>query len=125
MKHGEIPRDSLSGVVGLILAAGASTRMRPLGNKLTQLIDDERRLVSVPIDAMHEAGIDLVFVVLGSDAESLRAFLRDRPLSYVFNPEWEMGLGSSIAAGVRGILELHRPKAIMVCLGDLPGLRAE
>ncbi len=110
--------------MGLVLAAGASMRMRPLPNKLTQRIDDERVLVAVPVDAMIEAGIDPVFVVLGNEGASVREFLGERTPTYLSHPGWEAGIGSSIAAGVRGILETHRPKGILVCVGDLPGLRA-
>jgi len=112
-------------VVGLVLAAGASTRMAPERHKLIQAMGDGRPLVVVVIDAMQDAGVDPVFVVTGADSAVIRKALRDRKRMWIQNSGWEAGMGSSIAAGVRGILESGSPAGILVSVGDLPGLRAE
>jgi len=111
-------------VVGLVLAAGASSRMGPGLNKLTEVVAG-KPLVAGPVDAMHAAGIDSVFVVTGHEAEAIRASLHDRECRFIHHAGWSAGMGSSIAAGVRQLLDAIEPAGILVSVGDLPDLRAD
>ena len=111
-------------VVGLVLAAGASRRMGPETNKLCVEVEG-KPLVAGPVDAMLEAGIDPVFVVTGYQSEQIRSALGARPCVYLDAPLWKEGMGATMAAGVREILERIDAGGLLVCVGDLAGLRTE
>ena len=115
---------SASRVAGLVLAAGSSERMGPDRNKLVEEVGG-RALVAIAVDALGAAGIDPVFVVTGSEAEAVRACLADRDVRFLHHPGWAEGMGSSLAAGMRGVREHGAFDGLLVCVGDLPGLRAE
>ncbi len=111
-------------VAGLVLAAGSSERMGPDLNKLVETVGG-RALVAIAVDALCGAGIDPVFVVTGSEAGAVRGCLADREVRFLDHAGWQEGMGSSLAAGVRGVLEHVAVDGILVCVGDLPGLRSE
>jgi molybdenum cofactor cytidylyltransferase len=117
------PAPSL-GVVGLVLAAGASRRMGEATNKLCLEVDG-KALVAGPVDAMLDAGIDTVFVVTGYQRSDVRSALGGRAIIFLDHPGWGSGMGSSIAAGLRGILTHCDPSGVLICVGDLAGLRGE
>jgi len=112
-------------IAGLVLAAGASSRMGATTNKLLQVVRG-RPLVMGPIEAMREVLGPGLLIVLGHEAERLRETL-DPALATTLNPAWDDGMGSSIAHGVQTLLSSQsseRPRGILVCVGDLPGLEA-
>lgn len=111
-------------VAGLVLAAGSSSRMGPDLNKLSAVVDG-KPLVAGPVDVMRDAGIDPVYVVTGYQGDVVRTALAERRCVFIEHPDWAAGMGASIAAGVRGLLARAEPKGIMICVGDLAGLRAE
>ena len=84
---------------GLILAAGASTRMgqpkalllTPAGIPLTQH----------QANLLRQAGCDEVLVVLGSDFKYITSQIPN--CITVHNPNWETGRFSSIQAGLRAL----------------------
>jgi len=109
-------------VIGLVLAAGASTRMGPACNKLVEEVDG-RAIVRRPVEAMLEAGVATVLVVAGFEAERVGAALEGLPCRVLRHADWAEGMGSSLAFGVREAVRLG-PSALLVSVGDLPGLRA-
>ena len=112
-------------IAGLVLAAGNSSRMGPERNKLVEEVAG-RPLVAGPVDALLEAGIELVLVVTGFEADRVRSALGDRACRFVHHDAWAEGMGSTLAHGVRTILALASPPdALLVSVGDLPGLRAQ
>jgi CTP:molybdopterin cytidylyltransferase MocA len=112
------------GLAGIVLAAGRSARMGPERNKLVEPVAG-RPLVAWPVDALLEAGIAPVFVVVGFESDRIRTALRGRPCRFVEHAEWPEGMGSSLARAMRELLaESPLPEAVLVCVGDLPGLRA-
>ncbi len=112
-------------IAGIVLAAGNSSRMGPEHNKLVEEIAG-RPLVAGPVDALLEAGIGPVFVVTGFEAERVRLALGNRACRFVQHDAWAEGMGSTLAHGVRAILALATPPdALLVSVGDLPGLRAQ
>lgn len=117
---------SLDGrIVGLVLAAGASTRMGAARNKLLLPIEG-RPLIAWPVAALAARQVESVFVVLGHEAAAVRKALGDgekRGLRFVEYPNWERGMGASIAFGMESILALGSPSAVVISVGDLPGLR--
>ena len=111
-------------IAGIVLAAGRSSRMGPERNKLVEEVGG-RPLVAWPIDAMLEAGIDPVLVVTGFEAERIRIALGNRRCRFVHHEAWCEGMGSSLARAMAEIRALTPPPdAVLVCVGDLPGLRA-
>jgi molybdenum cofactor cytidylyltransferase len=98
--------------------------MGPERNKLVEPIAG-RPLVAWPVDACLEAGIDPVLVVTGFEAERVRLALGERDCRYVQHAGWSEGMGSTLARGMQALRALSpRSDAVLVCVGDLPGLRA-
>lgn len=103
---------------GIILAAGAATRM----GRLKQLLPYRgKTLVEHAVEQALAAGFDPVIVVLGAEADSVRATLSARPVTLVENSLWHLGMGSSIAAGVGVLAEAQ---AVAVMLADQPLVEA-
>lgn len=109
-------------VVGLVLAAGASKRMGPDQNKLIQRIGD-RLLLRRVVDVFRDAEVAPIFAVLGHQADAVEPTL-GRGIDVIRHEDWAQGMGSSIARGVSGVEAAHHPDAFLLCVGDLPGLRA-
>jgi molybdenum cofactor cytidylyltransferase len=88
----------------VVLAAGASRRFGP-DNKLLADMGGEplvRRVVKVAASC----GISHVVVVTGHDRHAVEQSLRDVPaVRFASNPNWELGMGSSIAIGVSALAE--------------------
>ncbi|MFO0688342.1 MAG: nucleotidyltransferase family protein [Myxococcota bacterium] len=120
------PEAPLTGaVVAIVLAAGRSARMGSERNKLVEEVGG-RPLIAWPVDALRGAGIERIVVVTGFEAERVEAALAGRGCTFVHHAGWAEGMGSSLACGARRILAgPERPEAILVCVGDLPGLRAD
>ncbi len=113
-------------VAAVILAAGRSTRMGPQ-NKLL-LPFQGKPLVLHTVDAALASQVDSVIVVLGHEADRVRAALGDRtggdrPVELVPNPLFTDGLSASLRAGVAVLPD--RVDAALVCLGDMPNVTAE
>lgn len=108
-------------ISAIVLAAGAGTRFG--GTK--QVVEVRGKpLAQYAIDAATEAGVDEVVVVLGHDAELVRAAVRLPGVGrWVVNPAHSTGMASSLAVG----LEHADPssEAAIVLLGDQPGINAQ
>jgi molybdenum cofactor cytidylyltransferase len=110
-------------VGGVILAAGASTRMgTPKQAIQVQGMSMLRRTVTAAVNG----GCSPVVVVTGAHAETSRCELNGLEVEEVFNPDWETGMGTSIRTGF-GALERVAPNiigaVILVC--DQPAVTAE
>lgn len=85
-------------VAGIVLAAGASRRL----HQPKQLVRWRGRpLVWHAAWAALEAGLSPVVVVGGSEGEGVRAALKDLPVLYVPNPDWDLGQSTSVRVGLR------------------------
>lgn len=96
-------------ITGLVLAAGAGTRM---GTPKAELLVDGRRLVDRALAALVEGGCEPVLAVVREGV--------DVPCRVV-NPAPERGLRSSLALGLDAAGETD---AVAVLLADLPGVTA-
>lgn len=102
----------------LILAAGASSRM----GRTKQLLPWEgTTLLGNAIRNARASDAGCVAVVLGANAASIQKQIPKNNLEIVENAEWQSGLGSSIACGVKFLLEKYpKKKAILTMLADQP-----
>jgi molybdenum cofactor cytidylyltransferase len=107
----------------VILAAGASSRM----GKSKQLLEyGGQTLVRRAALAAQEAGCNPVVVVTGADAEELEKELHGLDLRTAINPEWESGIGSSIRAGIRAVMETNdKVTALVFMLCDQPHVTSD
>jgi len=65
-----------------------------------------------------------VVVVLGARAQDILQQIEGRA-EVVINPQWEQGMGSSIAMGIRYVMGKDpHPKAVLIMVGDQPFLDA-
>ena len=106
-------------VLGLVLAAGGSTRMgRP--KQLAEL--DGRPLLAHVLQAVADAPVDRVVVALGARADEVRARVDLGRAEPVVVEDWAAGMGHVLASA------LARPgqdakdawEAVVVLLGDQP-----
>src|ERR1700693_2762675 len=108
---GQAPRP----VAGIVLAAGASTRMGK--NKMFLELDGESILKRTAGRALA-SGLDPVIVVLGHEAERARAELTSLPVFPVINPDYPHGINTSLKAGVAAVSA--DCAAVVVLLADMP-----
>lgn len=100
----------------IVLAAGTSSRMGGR-NKLLLEVGGEplvRRVVGTAV----EAGLDPVVVVVGHEADGVRAALDGIACRTVDNPDYERGMTTSLRAGIAA-LPAGTPAAVMI-LADMP-----
>lgn len=103
-------------IAGVILAAGAATRM----GRLKQLLPYRgKTFLQHAVEQAASAGLSPVVVVVGAQAEIVADAIRSERVQIVRNDAWETGMGSSIAAGVR-YLEPSEVSAIAILLADQP-----
>lgn len=108
-------------VSGVVLAAGAATRM----GRAKQLLEIAGRpLVQYVVDAALASRLDEVVVVLGHEADAVRAALApDARVRTVSNPAFVDGQITSLRCGLAAVSP--RADAAAVLLGDEPSLGSE
>lgn len=106
----------------LLLAAGASSRM---GQPKMFLTYEGKTLLQHT--AAVAAGISHpVFVVAGEHYAAMKTSLAAFPVHLIHHEQWQLGIGSSIAAGIGGILRAgYRPDAVIITVCDQPFLHTE
>jgi len=82
-----------------------------------------RPMLAWVVDTILATAARPVWVVTGHQADAVRAALGDREVRFVHNAQHAEGIGASIRAGVRALAPAL--DGVLVCLGDLPDLRAE
>jgi molybdenum cofactor cytidylyltransferase len=102
-------------ISGIVLAAGASTRM----GAFKQLLPLGDRVVIQVVVARIARKVERTFAVLGHRAEEVQRALRDYPVECVYNPDYSAGMLSSVKCGIRAAA---RADAYLICLGDQPGI---
>src|ERR1700730_8484911 len=109
-------------IAGIVLAAGGSTRM---GRPQMLLPAGGGTLLSSAVAPPREAGVERVVVVFGDRAEEVRGGARlpaDPRLVFVVCAGWRDGMASSLK---RGLEAFAGADAVVVALGDQPGVTAE
>jgi molybdenum cofactor cytidylyltransferase len=112
-------------VAGLILAAGASSRM---GERLKLLMKKGgTSLIRYIVTEALGSALDLVVPVLGHGAKELKKELDPEPdnqrLNIIENKNWRTGISSSIIAGLRTIEDNY--DHCMIILADMPFITRE
>ena len=103
-------------IVGLVLAAGAGTRFGAT-KQLAEL--DGRALLQHAVDAANAAaGLDRVVVVLGHEADCVRAAIDPGRAEVVVATDWAEGQSGSLRVGLAAAGDAV--DAIVVLLGDQP-----
>lgn len=101
----------------LLLAAGHSERM---GEAKQLLPWGESTLIEHQIAVLMRTGHPVV-AVLGSGSERIRPLVERFPVDIEVNREWKRGMGTSIAAGVKRVMESDpQAKGILITLVDQP-----
>jgi CTP:molybdopterin cytidylyltransferase MocA len=100
--------------VGLILAAGAGRRFGST-KQLAEL--HGRPLLAHALEAMLAAGLERVIVVLGHDAEAIRARVDFGAAEVVIAEDWADGQAASLR---RGLAAAGAADAVVITLGDQP-----
>jgi molybdenum cofactor cytidylyltransferase len=106
-------------ISGIVLAAGTSSRF---GETKQLVIVGGKPLVLHAVDALRDAGVDEMLVVVGHDEDAVRAVLPDdvRPIR---NPAYRDGQATSLAAALHDVD--GSSEAAVVLLADQPGVIAE
>ena len=106
-------------IPAVVLAAGKSTRMGRA--KATLPIGDRDTFLTRIIRTFHEAAVDDVVLVVGHDADAVRASVARVGLAarVVVNADYESGQLSSLLTGLRAV---NRPgvRAMLLTLVDVP-----
>ncbi|MBC8220489.1 MAG: nucleotidyltransferase family protein [Proteobacteria bacterium] len=103
-------------ISSIILAAGESRRMGTQ-NKLLLQIGSEV-LIRKFVESVCASAADAVLVVLGHEAEKIKAVLQDQTVRFVNNTCFEEGMTTSIQSGVKAAST--ESTGLMICLADLP-----
>lgn len=108
-------------ITAILLAAGESRRMGRV-NKLLLPVG-ETTLVERMAHTVRQSKADEVLVVLGHEADRVRAALAGHDVTFVINDRYREGMTTSIQAGVRAA----SPEAagFLICLSDLPLIEPE
>ncbi len=108
-------------ITAIVLAAGESRRM---GRANTLLLPfGETTLSARVVRTVRQSEAGDVIVVLGHEADRVRAVLEGDGVTIVENDRYREGMTTSIHAGVRAA----SPEAVgfMICLSDLPLIEPE
>ena len=111
-------------IVGVLLAAGSARRFDGTQKLLASVPNrnGERAvpLVRLAVLGLCEAGLDHV-VVLGREAEAVRACVADIGSTFVVNPAFSSGMSSSLRVGVEHALaHWQAVDGLLIALGDQP-----
>ena len=106
-------------IAGVLLAAGMSSRMGQ--NKLFLSLGG-RTVLERAVATALDAGLEPLVVVIGHEADRVRAALAGIPASLAFNPDHARGQNTSIAAGVAALPP--DADAAVVMLADMPRVDA-
>lgn len=103
-------------VVGILLAAGTSSRFGEQNKLLVEL--DGEPLVRHAARSLLAGSVDEVVVIVGYQAGLVRDALSGLDLEIIENPAFAAGQATSVATGIRAVRD--RTDAVLFALGDMP-----
>ncbi len=106
-------------IAGCVLAAGRASRFGSV-KQLAEL--DGRPLLEHVLETVSSAGLDRVVVVLGAEADLILERVDMHGAEPVLCERWSEGQSASLACG---LAELEDADAVVIVLGDQPGVSAE
>lgn len=106
-------------VTAIVLAAGKSTRM---GRNKLLLPWGETTVIEHVVATLRKGGVEEVVVVAGHEADRIRAALKESQVRLFENSAFDLGLGSSIAVGVRAA---PAADGYLIVLSDMPYMPPE
>jgi len=101
----------------IILAAGSSSR---LGRPKQQLEFRGTTLLENAIQAGLQAGCSSLTVVLGAFHQDIKPLVASKGVKTVVHLDWQLGMGSTIKAGMEALLADEAPDQVMLMLCDQP-----
>lgn len=110
-------------IAAVVLAAGASRRMGRA--KMLLPLPGGKSVLAASVAPLLEAGLERVVVVLGGEAERVRreaGLPEDARLRLAVNERWREGMSTSLRCGLHAAPDAE---AVLVVLGDQPGITAE
>ncbi|WP_223552024.1 NTP transferase domain-containing protein [Aestuariivivens sp. NBU2969] len=115
--------DKASNITLVILAAGASSRM---GTPKQLLSWGNDNLITHAINNALGSNVEEVIVVLGANNDIIFQEISHLPVTIVFNNQWKLGLGSSIASAIDYLNnQEEKPKGVLITLADQPLVTSE
>jgi bifunctional UDP-N-acetylglucosamine pyrophosphorylase / glucosamine-1-phosphate N-acetyltransferase len=111
----------LTDLAAVILAAGKSTRMKSQLAKVLHPIMG-KPMLAYPLDTLQHLGLAKIVVVVGHQAEAVKAQFLHYPVEFVIQ---EPQLGTGHAVQVAATVLDGRQNTIIVLCGDVPLLAAE
>ncbi len=104
-------------IVCVIPAAGLSKRFP--GNKLVFRWNG-KSVIRWTVENVLSSSIDRVVVVLGYEADRIRSILNGLNIDFVYNPDYGIGMSSSIKQGVKHVIEKYgkQVEALVITPGD-------
>jgi molybdenum cofactor cytidylyltransferase len=103
----------------IVPAAGMSTR---LGRNKLLLPFKGQPLIAHAVDTLMASKVDEIIVVLGHEADQVRAAIGNKGVRFVENSDYRLGLSTSVRAGFAAVPV--QTTGIMIYLADQPLLEA-
>jgi molybdenum cofactor cytidylyltransferase len=100
----------------IVLAAGRSTRMGAANKLLAEV--GCKPMVRIVVETALASTARPVLVVTGHQAAEVRAALAGLDITFVDNPDFALGLSSSLKVGIRAVPAICA--GALVLLGDMP-----
>jgi molybdenum cofactor cytidylyltransferase len=107
-------------ISAILLAAGESKRMGRM--KLTMPLGEDTVIEQV-VSHLLSSSVDEIVIVLGHQSEQVRQTIGDKPVKFVINKDYKLGMSTSIRAGLNELDD--RSDALIVVLGDQPFIYSE
>lgn len=108
-------------IIAVVLSAGESSRM---GRPKALLPINGQTFIERIVRALEGGGLGRILVVLGHNAEELRAGVRHLPVEVLLNPDYKQGQLSSLQVAVRRLLREAACEGMLVHLVDHPYIDA-
>jgi len=112
-------------IAAIVLAAGSSTRFGSENKLLADI--GKRTIIESVFSNVAQCGFDLVVVVIAPDQPEIAAFVETAGFTAVANPHAELGMGTSIACGIKEVQKRssQKPLGVAIFLGDMPAVDSD
>jgi len=109
-------------VAAILLAAGSSSRM---GQSKQLLRFGDMSFVRRAAETALSSRCDHLYTVVGAERSAVSRELEGMDVTIVQNPDWHRGIGSSIHAAIRAVMDESDPcDAVLILLVDQPAVDA-